>query len=168
MELDKRIINDYKIYTCFDVEKAEQYIGKYGYFSDTPEDFNNITNCAYGILGDIDDNSSYTYLYKDDSTNCKYRLFLPEESVIQKEKKYRPFTSSEFSSFAVTQTYTRIIFRRKNTNKEWHVRYNGYINDNGVISVILGNRLFSLEKLLEYFELRVNGIWQPFGVEVEE
>ena len=170
MELDERIIKDYKIFTCFDVEKAKQYIGKQGYFADHIEDFVDldcIDRCELVLI-----QSEFKYPYCIDGDSFKFFLpceFVKDEAKQEKEKKYRPFKLQEFEDFVNNLPSNFIIFRPKGNNDTYFFMYSGYVRcDDGTVSVIIGNRLFRFEILLEYFELKVNDKWQPFGMEVEE
>lgn len=80
MNLDKRINDNYKIYTCFDVEEAKHYVGKHGYFTNDICDFNALYCCYYGTLKDVYDNNSRPYINKAIGHN--FSFFLPEEFVM--------------------------------------------------------------------------------------
>lgn len=56
MELDKRIKPNKMPLTCFDINKAKQFIGKNCYFSCVMEAFENLNNCIKAPLAHIDDN----------------------------------------------------------------------------------------------------------------
>lgn len=58
MELDKRIKPNKMPLTCFDINKAKQFIGKNCYFSRVIESFENLNNCVRATLKHIDDNPS--------------------------------------------------------------------------------------------------------------
>lgn len=53
MELDKRIKPNKMPLTCFDINKAKQFIGKNCYFSLTIEQFENLDKCQKATLTDI-------------------------------------------------------------------------------------------------------------------
>ena len=50
MELDKRIKPNKMPLTCFDINKAKQFIGKNCYFSCVMEAFENLNNCIKMII----------------------------------------------------------------------------------------------------------------------
>lgn len=53
MELDKRIKPNKMPLTCFDINKAKQFVGKNCYFSFTIEQFENLDKCQKATLTDI-------------------------------------------------------------------------------------------------------------------
>lgn len=53
MNLDKRIKTNKMPLTCFDINKAKQFIGKNCYFSLTIEQFENLDKCQKATLTDI-------------------------------------------------------------------------------------------------------------------
>ena len=169
MKFDKRITDISKIMNCFTVEDAKRYLHTYGYFADHIEDFAKLNEIDMNELTSIQQDFKYPYAWRYDNT---FKFFLPcafvadEEEKKEKENKYRPFTLQEFEDFVNNLPSNYIIFRPKGNNDTYFFMYSGYVScDDGIVSVILGNRLFSFERLLEYFELKVNDKWQPFGVE---
>lgn len=56
MELDKRIKPNKMPLTCFDINKAKQFVGKNCYFSRLMSYFENLNNCTKAPLEHIDDN----------------------------------------------------------------------------------------------------------------
>ena len=58
MELDKRIKPNKMPLTCFDINKAKQFIGKNCYFSCVIEAFENLNNCTKAPLSYVDDNTT--------------------------------------------------------------------------------------------------------------
>ena len=82
MNLDQRIIKGKRVLTPFDIEEAEEFNGKPGYFSNVTTDFAYLRNAAHGVL-DLTF-GEYPYRYIDDegelsTGGCLY--FLPEEWV---------------------------------------------------------------------------------------
>lgn len=73
MELDKRIKPNKMPLTCFDINKAKQFIGKTCYFSRVIETFENLNNCIKAPLEHVDDNPM--------PFNYKYCFVLPCEWV---------------------------------------------------------------------------------------
>ena len=58
MELDKRIKPNKMPLTCFDINKAKQFIGKNCYFSCVMEAFENLNSCIKAPLAHVDDNTT--------------------------------------------------------------------------------------------------------------
>lgn len=168
MEFDKRITDISKIMNCFTTEDAKRFLHTYGYFADHIEDFADLDKLDMTELTGIQ--QDFKYPYSSGYCNDNFKFFLPCAFVAdekeKEEKKYRPFTLQEFEGFVNNLPYNFIIFRPKGNNDTYFFMYGGYVScDDVIVSVILGNRLFSFERLLENFELKVNDKWQPFGVE---
>ena len=79
MKIDNKVKDNYKIFTCFDTEQAKRYVGTTGYFTDDISDFNNLDDCYYDTLDDVDDNSSSSFLIRDFSKY--FTFFLPENCI---------------------------------------------------------------------------------------
>ena len=170
MKYDPRIKNEHCIRDPFNVETAEQYIGKRGYFTDDIFDFSNLDNCCDGMLVSVEADNSHPYYcgISDEGVIVKgnFSFFLSAEFVEEKpkEKKYRPYTIEEFCN----EGFEIIVFREKNNPlMEYHVRYNGYKKYDNVYNVILGNIGYTFSDLFEDFERFYNGRWFPFGVKEE-
>lgn len=168
MELDKRIKNDYKIFTCFDTEQAKQYVDTKGYFTNDMGDFKYLNDCYYGTLNGVD-NIAGSFLNKDFIRY--FDFFLPEEFVKQRQakKKYRPYTIVEFClTFKIGQP---IRFRNKETKCDKFVIFSGYELLKDGWSVMMGNYDFTLEHLFNKYEWQKHDTenytedYQPFGVE---
>ena len=164
MKLDKKIKNNYKIFTCFDTEKAKKYIDTNGYFTNDMSYFNNLDDCYYGTLNVVDNRSSRPYFNKDFTRH--FESFLPEEFVKQKEveNEYRPCTLDDFG----LHIGDLIKFRKKDDhNFEICTMYMGYRKNNGTTEVLLGNTYYSLEDLFNDYEWydRDSNTWEIFGVE---
>mgnify|MGYP007119891022 CR=1 FL=1 len=84
MELDKRIKSLSDILTCFDVEKAKQFIGQNGYFGDLYCFTDLQRECPYGTLADVFGDSDDVFRRRED--NIYYSCFVPECSLKPKEK----------------------------------------------------------------------------------
>ena len=164
MKLDPRIKALSDILTCFDIERAEQFIGQKGYFADDLSDYDSLENGEYGTLTEVLDNE---VPFKVDN-RCHWKYFIPECSLKPKEKQYRPYTINEFiEKFHFGDS---IILRPKiNIKMEFHLVYNGYkIIDNNKIEFYFGPAIFTLLELFQSYERFYLGRWYPFGVEVEE
>ena len=174
MELDKRIKSLSDILTCFDIERAGQFIGQKGYFADNNACFQNLTHRCYGTLTKIDDND-YPFMVD----NIEYwRFFIPECSLKPKEKNYRPYTLNEFLDKYTVCANIRI--RQRDRACQYFGKLIGYQfptdpntgkqkGDNDAI-VCIGGYNFRLIELFNDYEQYDNmkDIWVPCGVEVEE
>ena len=113
MNLDSRII-DKKIFDSFEIEEAEKYLGKEGYFANSNEMFSNLDNCIFGKLEEINDDIKP---YSDSYLN--YRYFLPNEFVskLPHPMKMRYFKLSEKELTALIKD------RKKLANLESYANY---------------------------------------------
>lgn len=161
MNLDKRIKSKLDILSCFDIEKAKEFVGQKGYFANDLYCFSVVETCYYDTLTEVFDGDSP---FKDDD-GCYWNLFIPERVLKPKpkEKKYRPF--KDINEFCIKTNFDAgdtIRVYSKAQNSELHLMLVGW-SDN---ELILGNLRRSFKELLEWFEL-----WDgeekfiPFGVE---
>lgn len=175
MKLDKRIKTLSDILTCFDIEKAKQYIGQKGYFEDYLHNYNSLENDQkeYGTLTEVLDSE---VPFKSDN-RCHWRFFLPESKLLEfkkkefkpfantKEKTYRPFANTkEFFLMRNFEVGDLIHIRSKGDNKEYHLLIAGYTDE----ELMLGNlQGLSLNELLHWFELWdcEDNKFKPFGFE---
>ena len=169
MKLDSRILKGKKPLDCFDVEEAKQFIGKKGYFCDHRSGFTNISNLVEDVLRDITPDDNYCEVYKTNCTSWEY--FLPEEWIKEPEekpeKKYRPYTMSEFKS----EFKINIILTLRKRNEDKYVYQTVYLGnrhyddtDSDENFIYLSHGTYSLKELFEKFEIVRNGDWQPFGI----
>lgn len=170
MKLDPRIILQTDILTCFDTERAEQFVGQKGYFTDCLNLFKDVATLKDGVLEKVADDDGRPFLRKGD---IWWRFFIPESSLKPKEKKYRPYIPEEFcDKFQIGQP---IKFRNKGDEGSerygdlqglWYKRRDGKT----IAYVIIESNEYALEELFNDFEWRAlfQGGWRPFGVEVEE
>lgn len=159
MELDKRIEKLSDILTCFDIQKAGQFLGHEGYFADVNSSYQSLDNKAYGVLTEIKD-AAYPFKMNN---NDYWRFFIPEIRLKPVEKKYRPCTLDDFC----LNIGDLIKFRRKDDhNFEVGTMYMGY-RKNGDVKVQLGAIYYSLKELFEDYEWfdGDSNTWEPFGVE---
>lgn len=161
MNLDKRIKALSDILTCFDIEKAKQFIGQKGYFANDLYCFSVVETCYYDTLAEVKDGDTP---FKDDDC-CYWNLFIPESFLKPKpkEKKFRPFKDiNEFSIKTNFDAGDIIRVYSKSQNSELHLMLVGW-SDN---ELMLGNLRRSFKELFEWFEL-----WDgeekfiPFGIE---
>lgn len=162
MELDKRIKSLSDVLTCFDIERAEQFIGQKGYFADGLSCYHNLANRTYDTLTHIKDGD---YPFKE-GNDSHWRYFIPEKCLVKpKEKQYRPFKdTNEFFIKTNFEEGDLIHIRSKDKIELW-VMLVGWLNN----GIMLGTENFTFDKLFDKFEL-----WDgedkfiPFGVEVTE
>ena len=164
MKLDSRIIEGKKPLDCFDIDKAEQFIGKKGYFCDHISGFTDISNLSEDVLRDITPDENDCEVYKTNCTSWEY--FLPEEWVKEPEKKYRPYSLAEWiDQHEIGEV---IHYRSKLGEMELRHMYVGTQHSQGIkktiLKITLGNVSHTLDYLFEEYEIEVNGEWLPFGV----
>ena len=168
MEYDKRILhpND-NIWTPFgSTAEQEIYVGLQGYFTDCYYDFEDLDNCNYATLTEIDWNSKYPFHVANEKGDVgRYCFFLPERDVKRKEKKwnFRPFNDTrEFFEKTGFEVGDVIYIRDKDSNVEYHLMLVGWAED----TLMLGVSKLNLKELFKLFELW-NGEdkFIPFGVE---
>ena len=159
MELDKRIINGKRPLTCFDIEEAEKYIGKLCYMCDEYNLFYQLNLIEPAILMGVEDCEIPFHNGQDKQAE----FCLPCEWVTE-EKQFRPCTLDDFG----LHIGDLIRFRRKDDhNIEVCTMYMGYMKNNGIVKVMLGNTYYSLEELFDNYEWfdKDSNTWEPFGVE---
>ena len=183
MKLDSRILEGKKPLTCFDTEQAKEFLGKECYFSNCKVHYKNLsafekyvtlTDYCIGTLTAVMDLGDRVF---DVDQQCKeFRYCLPCEWVKpeEPEKKYRPLSFKEFRR--LFDVGDGVCFRRKGQDTAEFSMYLGYEIDSdgnrdeipGEGKVNLGGNRYTLAELFEYYEMQLDGEWQPFGVEVEE
>lgn len=171
MELDKRIRALSDILTCFDVERAKEFLGEKGYFADDLYCFTDLQSCTYGTLTDACDDQAGPFHMRED--NAYHQHFIPECLLKSKEKQYRPYTFMEFcDKFTVGRP---IKFRQKGA--EGYERYlilNGYQHEQHegrtVTYIYIGSYGYTLDALFNDYEWQEHYTedFKPFGVEVKE
>ena len=171
MELDKRIKSLSDILTCFDVERAKEFLGEKGYFAGDLYCFTDLQSCTYGTLTDACDDQAGPFHMRED--NAYHQHFIPECSLKSKEKQYRPYTFMEFTDkFTVGQP---IKFRQKGA--EGYERYlilNGYQHEQHegrtVTYIYIGSQGYTLDALFNDYEWQEHYTedFKPIGGEAEE
>lgn len=165
MKLDKRITENYKIYSCFDAEEAQEYINTKGYFTDYYDNFSDVRHVLYGTLVDIDSNSEFSYRLHNSDRKESFKFFLPKKFV-KKEKKLRPYKDiSEFCNNTGCKNIgiDIITVRNKNNKVESTLLYSGFFKN----GVHLGGYVILFSELFHNYEFLCKGDWMPFGVEDE-
>lgn len=170
MELDKRIKEGKRPLTCFDIEEAKQFVGKKGYFSNYLNVYTNLCNMQEGVLWSLDEHHGEAFVEE----YAKWKFFLPAEWVKEPEKKYRPLSFKEF--WRLFDFCDGVCFRRKGQDTAEFSMFLGYEIDSdgnrdeipGEGKVNLGGNRYTLAELFEYYEMKLDDEWQPFGKECEE
>lgn len=170
MELDKRIkaITDIKSVTdgCHDWE----LMNKKGYFADSILEFEDLKNCSYGEYKEYREHDKcFGYSVVGDLVDFYKAYFLPEDVLKPVEKKYRPYTLAEWIGQHTIGDVIR--YRCKSQKTELRHLYVGYgygigadIKNTTSGTLTLGVASYTLDYLLEDYEIEVNGEWLPFGV----
>lgn len=173
MELDKRIKDGRRPFSCIDIREAIQFIEMRGYFANDLGAFKYLgftdysqrfTSLSYGTLREVDNDSEKAF---SDEIGHKFNYFLPEEW-IEPEQKYRPYTLDEWKR--THELGTEVVFRktRKPTGHSMPVMHRVFLGyDEGkhyLEKIHLGYSAFTLETLFEKYEIYEDGIWRPFGV----
>ena len=166
LNLDKRLTH--KPFTIFDVEECKKYIGKEGFFADSPYCFEDIKNCSKGTLTHLAITDGYPFT----SNSCDYKFFYPKEE-LDWENGYKQFTLDSFLKFKEEYNSEWFLIRDKSNKIECDLRYNGYRNTkntdpNSLIhdGIFLGCECDTFEELFERVELFYDGEWIPFGEKV--
>lgn len=168
MKLDSRIIEGKKPLDCFDAENKElmkSFLNKEGYVSNNLENFCLLEGCFKRLLNNVFKKVKdcfKTSINGGDGGNWKY--FLPAEWVKEPEKTYRAYTVMEFIKEYPLGSY--LHFRPKSDTMEMHRLidgYNDYKNGNGTL--FMCGTGFSMSELYDNYEIYVDGVWKPFGVE---
>lgn len=185
MELDKRVKENRRPLTCFDLKEASGFLEKTGYFTNELDYFSDLseTGCfsevQFGRLLKINNNKrcAFKYLSMGGSYENSYRFFLPEDWVLPKEKKYRAYSLNEFLD--EHEIGDKITFRLKlEEQPEDFIRHKvmfcgyqivtGTADTPGEGFVNLGGTLVSLQHMFETYETPNNylypEVWEPFGV----
>ena len=170
MELDPRIKSLSDILTCFDTERAKEFIGQKGFFANDIYCFRaGEPYCAYGTLTHVFDTPDQTDPFQRGDDGDLYSFFLPENRLKPTEKKYRPYTLGEFSGkFAIGAP---VVFRGKGEQRVvWTAILTGYRQEESGATVFIGVYPYKLDELFKLYERYedATGSWDPFGVEVEE
>lgn len=177
MKLDKRIIKGKKPLDCFDAENKElmkSFLNKEGYVSNNIANYCFLNKCPKRFLSNVFKevrDCFTTHINGGNGGDWKY--FLPAEWVKEPEKKYRPYTLAEWIGQHTIGDVIR--YRCKSQKIELRHLYVGYgygigtdIKNTTFGTLTLGVASYTLDYLLEDYEIEVNGEWLPFGIEVEE
>lgn len=166
MKLDKRIKSLSDILTCFDIEKAKEFVGQKGYFALNINHYTSLDSLKYGTLAGVSDSIA---TFKEG--NNGWDFFIPESRLVKdEEKKYRPYTLEEFQKIFTIGQPIKFRFIGINTEKTLLlIGYEIFYEDNNPEPYILiGYETFKLDELLEEYEWQESdsNVWKPFGVAV--
>ena len=169
MKLDSRILEGKTYLDCFDTEVAKGFIGKECYLSDGVASFANVDNLNKAVLIEVDDENIKPYTLENIRWRYSSNFILPCEWVKEPEKKYRPYSLAEWiDQHEIGEV---IHYRSKLGEMELRHMYVGYgygigtdIKNTTSGTLTLGVASYTLDYLLEDYEIEVNGEWLPFGV----
>lgn len=169
MEYDKRIIRPTdNIWSSFGATSEQDiYVGLEGYFTDCYSAFANLNNCHYGTLKSFDLASNYPFEAVFEVGNKKstghFAFFLHARDVKAKEKKYRPFASTEEFFEKTGFEVGDVIHVLNDDGIEYHLMLVGWAEG----TLMLGSmEKLTFKELFKWFKL-----WDgedkfiPFGVE---
>ena len=143
------------------IEEVRKYIDTKCYFCDDIIAYEGLENCDVGILAGFNYTDPHPYI----PVGCVegYKFCLPAEFV--EEEKYRPCTLDDFG----LNIGDLIRFRRKDDHAfEICTMYMGYLKNNGIVKVLLGECYYSFDVLFNEYEWfdKDSNTWEMFGVEV--
>lgn len=143
-------------------------VGDEGYFADNIEELKTEDNRTRMITEIFDDNA---FCFRT-PTNM-YSFFLPLNAVKEdkpKEKKYRPLKSIDemdcLFDCSVMSAKNFLTYRNKASGKIYIELLFSVRRDKDDILLSINN--IPVQNLFKYFEIRKNGEWLPFGVEVKD
>ena len=173
MKLDSRIKSKSDILSCFDIEKAKEFVfvDQKGYFANEISSFCDINICKYGTLGSVLGDQQESFYMSE--TEESFSFFIPDSELLPrkpKEKQYRPYTFMEFTDiFTVGQP---IKFRKKGeVGSESYLILNGYSHNQllgeTTTDIYIGRGAYTLDELFSKYEWQEHYTedFEPFGVE---
>lgn len=169
--LDSNIKEGKKPLTGFDIDESQDFIGEDGFFSDTITGFVNLKITRQDTLKGIAANENYPFSTGENT----YRYFLPREWVNdvkpKPEKVWKPYDLETWKT--QYEIGDGVEYRLKDPKFHTNVKfvaYLGYNDNNGKISLLLGDTWFEFDELFRDFEIhdyRYNNNhkveWRPFG-----
>lgn len=169
--LDSNIKEGKKPLTGFDIDESQDFIGEDGFFSDTITGFVNLKITRQDTLKGIAANENYPFSTGENT----YRYFLPREWVNdvkpKPEKVWKPYDLETWKT--QHDIGDGVAYRLKDPKFHTNVKfvaYLGYNDNNGKISLLLGDTWFEFDELFRDFEIhdyRYNNNhkveWRPFG-----
>lgn len=155
----------------FDVKDVKSWanrhdvkVGDEGYFADNIEELKTENNRTR-MISEILDDHAFCFC----TPTNRYSFFLPLNAV-KKEKKYRPLKSIDemdcLFDCSVMSAKNFLTYRNKASGKIYIELLFSVCRDKDDILRSINN--IPVQNLFNYFEIRKNGEWLPFGVEVKE
>lgn len=139
-------------------------VGDEGYFADEIEDLK-AENNRTRMIAEILDDHAFCFC----TPTNRYSFFLPLNAA-KKEKKYRPLKSIDemdcLFDCSVMSAKNFLTYRNKASGKIYIELLFSVCRDKDDILRSINN--IPVQNLFNYFEIRKNGEWLPFGVEVKE
>lgn len=142
-------------------------VGDEGYFADEIEDLKAEDNRTRRIAEILDDHA-FCFC----TPTNRYSFFLPLNAAKKDkpEKKYRPLKSIDemdcLFDCSVMSAKNFLTYRNKTSGKIYIELLFSVCRDKDDILRSINN--ISVQNLFNYFEIRKNGEWLPFGVEVKD
>lgn len=142
-------------------------VGDEGYFADEIEDLK-AENNRTRMIAEILDNHAFCFC----TPTNRYSFFLPLNAVKKDkpEKKYRPLKSIDemncLFDCSVMSAKNFLTYRNKASGKIYIELLFSVCRDKDDILLSINN--IPVRNLFNYFEIRKNGEWVPFGVEVKD
>ena len=165
-KLDLRNVRIYAN-TKDDITDAINLVGEEVYLSDWADfrgyDKGNLLEVKYahGVL--------YPFLGGYEVRPYKYFILCKDAKFKEEEtpKKLRPFKDvEEFRTTIGCAIGNVITYKKKDSDAEYTVLFNGYVRVNGnVLGIYLGRRSYTLEELRNDYLYLCADEWKPFGVE---
>lgn len=155
----------------FDVKDVKSWynrhdvkVGDEGYFADNIEELKTENN-RIRMISEILDDHAFCFC----TPTNRYSFFLPLNAV-KKEKKYRPLKSIDemdcLFDCSVMSAKNFLTYRNKASGKIYIELLFSVCRDKDDILRSINN--IPVQNLFNYFEIRKNGEWLPFGVEVKD
>lgn len=142
-------------------------VGDEGYFADEIEELKAENNRTRRIAEILDDHA-FCFC----TPTNRYSFFLPLNAAKKDkpEKKYRPLKSIDemdcLFDCSVMSAKNFLTYRNKTSGKIYIELLFSVCRDKDDILRSINN--ISVQNLFNYFEIRKNGEWLPFGVEVKD
>ena len=166
MIFDKSIKKGKLPFSCIDCIKARKFFDKEGYFTNdilefTKPNFSKSKEVRLSELYDIDNSVNEAPFQSKELGAPFYEYFLPKEWVKEEEKKYRPYTLTEFvNEYSLGD---EVIVRKKDGSCGIeHKLFTEYIE--GDEDVCFSDFWYALDILFNEYELYTGEGWKPFGV----
>lgn len=145
-------------------------VGDEGYFVDFFSNFKKDNRIYKGTISEIEDDVGQCF-----HSECGYKwfFFLPLSAVKEdkpKEKKYRTLKSIDemdcLFDCSVMSAKNFLTYRNKVSGKIYIELLFAVCRDKNDILISINN--ISVQDLFDNFEIRKNGEWLPFGIEVQD